>query len=98
MESRLDLLLLGVSSFRGLFHCLYCLWLLLLSWVLCYPTMHGVVSRVCDWAVLCGSCTLKCNHNHNHNQGLGGGLHRWASLDAFSMSADRSLITWLMSR
>eukprot|EP00877_Chromochloris_zofingiensis_P001888 jgi/Chrzof1/116/Cz01g03310.t1 len=36
IESPLDLLLLGVSSFLGLFHCLYCLWLLLLTWVLCY--------------------------------------------------------------
>eukprot|EP00877_Chromochloris_zofingiensis_P010884 jgi/Chrzof1/6049/Cz17g03200.t1 len=24
-------------------------------------TLHGVVGRVCDWAVLRGSCTLKCN-------------------------------------
>eukprot|EP00877_Chromochloris_zofingiensis_P009692 jgi/Chrzof1/4977/Cz15g07060.t1 len=26
-----------------------------------HATMRGVVGRVCDWAVLCGSCTLKSN-------------------------------------
>eukprot|EP00877_Chromochloris_zofingiensis_P010798 jgi/Chrzof1/5972/Cz16g22070.t1 len=24
-------------------------------------TLHGAVGHVCDWAVLHGSCTLKCN-------------------------------------
>eukprot|EP00877_Chromochloris_zofingiensis_P014639 jgi/Chrzof1/9429/Cz04g02220.t1 len=36
------------------------------GWIGYFATMYGVVSRVCDWAVLCGSCTLvNCNQPTN---------------------------------